>query len=464
MPATRTAAFEVDDATEGFEASLEVCKAYEDKATGKRYIEGVATGVLEDADGERVSKNAIRKIARQAVSGLKLTSSHQQDWATEIGDLVRVAHDPEADELVVKCELPPEGEDALADKAWLRQTRYGEKLAFSIGGKLRKFFYEQNEVGKRRKVLDDIDLRHVMLTKKPAYRPSFALAVAKSLSETDEPADDAFNQAVEADEPEAIVVEKVLVEKDSSSVSQDPEEEGPGGEKGKKKIERDVDDDQNDETTPAADLPKARRLACPNCGHEFAADMPADTEPPADGGERDNNHRDAHKTAPEESDMPETKANDVLASIRELVTQDEAVEKQEPETPEEPTVEKTPTDASEIEKMLAASHTANRTAIEELAEKTAESLQIVAKAVKGIQEAVASTPQGRKSLARITEGIPTRAEVEAGAGGEVAKTRTDSDEIEKRIEETEDPLEAIKLGQARSFGVASTGVEVPTAA
>src|SRR5206468_1483955 len=112
---------------------------------------------------------------------VKLTSSHVQDWSTEFGVAKTLTHDREHDELLVDCELPPEGIDPIADKAWRAMTVEGRQMGFSIGGKLRKAFYELADGGvgkggkvRRRKVLDDIALRHVMLTENPSYRQSFA--------------------------------------------------------------------------------------------------------------------------------------------------------------------------------------------------------------------------------------------------------------------------------------------------
>src|SRR4051794_29926076 len=183
----RTPTIEVN---EDFSFLAPITKAYK-SPTGERVIRGVASGVAEDRDGERVSARAIAKMAATPTAGgaVKLTSSHTQDWATEFGDVRLLEHDAANDELIYEAVLPPAGEDPIADKAWKAMTVEGRPLGVSIGGKLRKAYFELVDAAKgpggkprRRKVLDEIDLRHIMLTANPSYRGTFAQAVAKSFT------------------------------------------------------------------------------------------------------------------------------------------------------------------------------------------------------------------------------------------------------------------------------------------
>jgi hypothetical protein len=187
------------DATldETFEYVGEIVKSYVDEQTGKRYIIGAASGLEEDKDGERVSKRAITGMVNAVGGGeVKLTGgTHEQNWLTEIGDAVEAHIDPETDQFMVKTELPPEGTDPIADKAWTETHR--RKMGFSVGGKLRSAYFELTDLGKKRKVLDSIDLRHLCLTDKPAYQHSFAEAVAKTFDGN--PSEDEFTLEVEKD-------------------------------------------------------------------------------------------------------------------------------------------------------------------------------------------------------------------------------------------------------------------------
>lgn len=410
----RSPEFEVE---KDFTCEVGITKSWSE-ANGRRFIQGVASGVAEDRDGERVSKNAIEKMAKQvAQGGVKLTSRHQQDWDTEIGDVVEATHDPKTDELIVKTELPPEGMDPIADKAWNAVTRDGVKLGFSIGGKLKKAFFELTDTNKRRKVLDEIHLRHICLTKTPSYAPSFAQAVAKSFTEDEGIVDeDAF---YEADEDE---VSKGLA---PSSQGTQPSATGDTNagtrSEGAASMNTDDPDDKEDgEDEPKLDKSPERHLACPNCGHEFAADLPLDGEeqaPDTDSeGEDDNDS--TKKSVEQENDMPKSLA-DTLAELRTFVAKTEGeadaetVEKTEPEV-EAAEVEKTEDtfdSEPEVLKIVAASAKRTDDRLEALEASLGEAFGTVAKAIKGIQESILEQPQGRRSVARI---LPAKGEDEVG--------------------------------------------------
>lgn len=466
-------AFDVD---REFDLDVDVTKAEE--RDGRRILRGVASGVLEDADGERVSRKAIVNMARQAVRGLKLVAgSHQQDWHNEMGDVVKVEHDPEHDELLVECELPPEGHDPFADKAWRQQTIEGKPLGFSIGGKCHKAFYELTDTGKKRRVLDEVGLRHVALTQKPSYRQSFALAVAKTRSDDEPaaPADDAFGREWQDEPAGRIVVEKVEkvdddqvdVEKaDSTIASTDQDTQGNKGTAGKDSGAPDVNGEDAKKDLPQGKGP--RQLACPNCGHEFGAGMPADTDTPADEA----GDTTGKRAASEEDDMG---LDETVANLRKLAGTGDDVKKTEPETP----VEKKDDEVSapgadaiaDVEKMIAASHDANQHTVAALVEKTSTGFGEVAKAIKGIHSLIAELPGGRQSIARVKaaqngEGTPARLDPPAG-DETVAKTATDDgDDVEKTINDLiekrnrdQDPegtvagVEALKLLNERDFGI-----------
>ena len=151
---------------------------------GSRYIQGVISGVDEDRDGERVSEDCIKSMVSQVRTGkVVATASHKQDWFTTFGEATEAFHDAETGEMVGKVRLPPEGLDPVADKAWLVTKRGG--LGWSIGGKLQRAFFEKTEVGKKRKVLDQVALKHFCLTDQPAYAASFAEVVAKEFDGDD---------------------------------------------------------------------------------------------------------------------------------------------------------------------------------------------------------------------------------------------------------------------------------------
>lgn len=451
MSILRTPEIEVD---QDFEVTGEVTKSWVDRSTGKRYIVGVASGVAEDRDGERVSRNAIAKMARDvATGGIKLTSSHQQDWMTEIGDAVEASHDPKTDELIVKTELPPEGEDAIADKAWKTANR--EKVGFSVGGKLLKAFYERNEVGKKRKVLDSIGLKHFMLTKNPSYADSFAQAVAKSWDPDRTPSDDEFT-------------EEVTVEKETTGSWVNGSSDSGGGRVGRDSVgsgsrnagtktdskamstEEDGSNEDEDKDEDSKDLPQVkdeRHLACPNCGHEFAADLPVDPDERQVDETGDDNENDDQRDESDTGKSVETplmsKLTEKIDELRALAGQAEVAKSDEPKPDPapaegEPTVEKTETSADEVAKMVGAAYSAHEDRFATLEKNIGEGFELIAKSHQSLKALIEELPQGRRSVARV---LPSA----VGHDGDVGKSTTDEDDVEKAIDEAPDALTALKI-------------------
>ena len=445
----RTPTIEVN---EDFSYVCDVTKAWQ-TADGRRMIRGVASGVAEDRDGERVSARAIAKMAATPLAGgaVKLTSSHQQDWMTEIGDVVVLKHDAEHDELIYEATLPPEGEDPIADKAWRALTIEGKRLGTSIGGKLRKAYFELVDAAKgpdgsskprRRKVLDEIGLRHICLTQSPSYRGTFAEAVAKSFDPDQRFEDSDFtvdeDLSAELADAEAIAKAAPPAKDDedaapapSADAAPDAEGDAPAAGTG------DTAEQANGETTDAEDaqnLPEAKRhLACPSCGHEFAAPMPA-TDGGLDSPTTDTDGGETRKSKETTMDAIEK----TLSAIRELAEQ--GVEKTETEPtgdvektePETAAVEKTETPAvdADVLKMVAASHRHNGERMDAIEAGIASGFELVSKTLKGLVEQLNAQPQGRKSISRV---IPPAAEVE--------KTAAETDDVAKTAET---PLEALK--------------------
>lgn len=467
------------DVNENFEHVVDVTKAWE-TASGERMIRGVASGVLEDRDGERVSARAIAKMSAQPTVGgaIKLTSSHQQDWATEFGDVVKLQHDPEHDELVIDARLPAAGEDAIADKAWRAMTKDGKRLGFSIGGKLRKAYFELVDTAKgpdgrpkRRKVLDDIQLRHVALTEKPSYRGSFAEAVAKSFDGPEDPgalevfdftddgelvakAKPAPTEPVEDDEqggdapPAGTATTGPAGDPDAAAADPGAPDTAPADDPAAPEA---ADDDEPSDAEAAKDLPEAKRhLACPHCGHEFAADMPSDDRSQDPEPDPDPNDDAQARKSHQETDMDPMQ--ETLEKIRALAdeatdvvkTEDapvvEADPDPEPEVAKSDQVEDLAED--DVLKLVAASHRHSEANIAKLAAETTEALGQITKAVTALAASVQAMPQGRRSQARV---LPPN--------GEVEKSETETDDVAKRIEAAESPGEALKILNEQNYGI-----------
>ena len=442
-----------------FSVDVPITKAFVDAKTGRRFIVGVASGVAEDQDGERVSTNAIRGMVRKVTTGdVKLTTGHVQDWWSEIGDAVEATHDPASDEFIVKTELPAEGEDPLADKAWVTAQR--EKLGFSVGGKLLKAYFERNEVGKKRKVLDSIDLRHIALTKHPSYASSFAEAVAKTWDGTD-PEDTAFTEPWDPDSVAKDSTTGSWVGGDSDSGGGNVGRDSVGS--GKRNAGTKPDKPAKGQNTESADddlpeTPDERHLSCPQCGHEFAADLPVNADerqgdPPTD------KDSDTGKTAKKEGLM--ATLTETLDAIKALAAADDVAKTApEPAAPAAATdapaadaaaaadaasdvVAKTPTteETLDVAKLVAASHKHSEDRFDAFETKVGEAFELVAKSHQKIAEMIADMPQGRKSTARI---LP---KPNGHEDGDVEKT------TEQLVADAEDPLAALKVLNAATYGI-----------
>ncbi len=429
----------------------EIVKSYVDDKTGERHIIGAASGLEEDRDGERVSKRAIDSMVRQVEKGnVKLTASHQQDWKEEIGDAVRAWVDPETDQLMTDTVLPPEGADAIADKAW--KTTQKEPLGFSIGGKLTDAYYELSELGKRRKVLDGIGLKHFMLTKKPAYQHSFAEAVAKTFD--GDPSADEFTLEVEKDTTTGSWVAGGGGNsgQDSSTGSQrnagtkKPGSKGPNVQDDRKTDNQDDDDEKDLE-------PAGRHLSCPNCGHEFAADIPVDMTP-EERSKQEEQKQDREKqqggsttSKSEEATMDDTDVRKRIKALEDLVAKQAAdLEREKAETVAKGKISddvlKVATEEGidpGVLKVVALATGDHEERIEKTRQELAEGFEILGKAVMEIREAVGKLPAGRKSVARI---LP------AATGHEVKKT-----EVEEELSKAESPVEALKIMNRETYGI-----------
>jgi hypothetical protein len=445
----RTDGVELD---EDFEYTGEVIKSYVDETTGRRIIIGAATGLEEDHDGERMSKRAIANMVNAVnKGGVKVVAgTHEQNWLTEIGDGVHAEIDPETDQLMVKTELPPEGVDPIADKAWIETHK--RKMGWSVGGKLRAAYHELTETGKKRKVLDLVDLRHLCLTDKPAYQHSFAHAVAKTW-DGDEPSDEDFK-----DESVAKDVTGSWASGGGGNSGQDSETGGkrnagtkkPGSKGPNVQDDKKTDNGEDDDDERSLE-PAARHLSCPQCGHEFAADIPVDMTPEERAKQDDKRQDDAgsetSKALSEEATMDLVKR---MKDLEDLVAEHGLVEKTgtpEGGTEEAPVgeVAKTDTPGEDVNKsvlrMVALATGDQEERIEKTRDELREGFQILGKAVKDIKDAIGSLPTGRKSQARI---LPP-----ASGHDDVGKTGTVDDEIAK----TDDPVAALKILNEHTYGI-----------
>jgi hypothetical protein len=296
-------------------------------------------------------------------------------------------------------------------------------------------------LGKKRKVLDDIDLRHVCLTEKPSYSHSFAQAVAKTF-DGPEPEDSEFT-----------------IEKDTTTGSWASEGGGNSGQdsqtggqrnagtkkKGAKSPnvqDEKTSDNQDDDDEKSLDE-ASRHLSCPNCGHEFGAEIPVDMTPEErekqdkEAEQADNRNDSAGKATSksEEATMDlEKRVKDLEDLVAKQATEDAPVETAE-------TVAKAEGVDENVLKVIALATGDQAELIEKTRTEMSEGLEIVGKAVMEIREAFGNLPTGRKSVARVLPPATGHEGVEKTAA-------------EEELEKTEgSPLDALKALNEITYGI-----------
>jgi len=166
-----------------FSFSMPIMKAYVDKATGKRYLEGVASTTDKDLHGDRMSKEAIQSMA-DSLKNLKnksgtLNAEHEKSWQSELGEITELTVSKK-NELVMKSVL---NETSKANDLWYMLVDKGKKLGLSIGGFVKSFRIEVDEkTGDYMRVFEEIVLDHVAVVSQPANPKTWVSAISKSVN------------------------------------------------------------------------------------------------------------------------------------------------------------------------------------------------------------------------------------------------------------------------------------------
>jgi hypothetical protein len=155
-----------------FEFMTEMVKAVESE--GKYYLEGVASTTDADLQNETVSDAAITKMATSAI-GLDLVKSHTH----EVGDVIGSISKAFASDGKLHITAQLDETDPEAIRYFNKIAKSKKPVGFSIGGKGRG-----RMVGKSR-IIDSVELEHVMVTNRPANPNTFAVAINKALADDD---------------------------------------------------------------------------------------------------------------------------------------------------------------------------------------------------------------------------------------------------------------------------------------
>ena len=165
--------------------AFEIIKSYRDD-NGQMFVEGVASTTSIDETGERMSTEAIAKMAARLI-GKYLRSEHGRGWDDKLGEIVKAdvkQDDNNRPALWIKARLYDWSSKA---KDLFNLLTDGAKMGLSVAGRIKpggivKQFVEA--VGKYVPTYIDVEPTEVSVTDHPANLDTWALAVSKSLDET----------------------------------------------------------------------------------------------------------------------------------------------------------------------------------------------------------------------------------------------------------------------------------------
>jgi hypothetical protein len=145
------------------------------------WFEGVASSTALDRQQERMTENAIRKMA--GFVGVDLLPSHRAGPLDELGTVTETW----ADNRVFRVAGVLDASSSEARRLFAK-VEAGRRYGLSVGGRVLKAFWaEDAELGKRIKHIDDVVLDHVALCRpSEAANPDTYLAVMAKSAELPE--------------------------------------------------------------------------------------------------------------------------------------------------------------------------------------------------------------------------------------------------------------------------------------
>lgn len=140
------------------------------------YLIGEASNLLVDKQRERVSKKFLDKMKSAAV-GLNVFAEHSTILQNSIGYVSAAGGSDES--FIAETCLEPDNE--LVEKI-KKKVAHGTKLAYSIGGRVRKVLKDKDDDGDIL-VLDDGDVYELSVTAMPAGNVGWLEPLRKSMTE-----------------------------------------------------------------------------------------------------------------------------------------------------------------------------------------------------------------------------------------------------------------------------------------
>lgn len=144
-----------------FDLTMPLAKVWEDEA-GELRFEGVASSTCLDRQHERMTANAIRKMATQA--GLDLLPSHRAGPLEELGTVEQAWVDSESFRVAGRLDRSNPQAQRLFDR-----VTGGRRYGLSVGGRVTKAFWRHDdEAGRQVRHIDDVELDHVAICRPEA--------------------------------------------------------------------------------------------------------------------------------------------------------------------------------------------------------------------------------------------------------------------------------------------------------
>ena len=154
---------------------LKEAKAWsgQDTTTGKQfhYLEGYASDMSLDRDGDRMSMNALKSMLKNIGDGMNLFLDHEHNLSNTIGIIMK--GEIRGDRLWVQARL----EDPVVNpnvRSLLNKMETGVKVGLSIGGDMLKHHFEEDHgLNKRVRVIDDVALYEISAVGLPSNEGDF---------------------------------------------------------------------------------------------------------------------------------------------------------------------------------------------------------------------------------------------------------------------------------------------------
>ena len=351
--------------TRKFSFSMPIVKAYIEKGSSKRILEGVASNTAKDLHGDRMSPSAIESMA-ESIKALKkksgtLNAEHEKSWQSELGEIIELKVSRKK-ELVMKAEL---NETSKANDLWYMLTEKRKKLGLSIGGFVKSFRIEIDEKTREYiRVFEEVILDHIAVVSQPANPNTWVSAIAKSvngvqLGAVQNQEEIVFNLSNEEEEMTKNQVQDTELEKNEETTEETTEEtqntvsEGETGSEDETTSEGEATEATEEVKTEEATAEEAETTEVKTTEEAAEGETEAEAEESTETEAEGDKPGDEEKSFATKSDLEAMKSA-ILAEIKTLIGKSESKEEEKEEDTTEKSVETEEDKFSKMEKSIEA--------------------------------------------------------------------------------------------------------------